>query len=117
MGAAPAAGAYQAPYSGGYQPYTTPAGFPEPPVPPPVPPVPPVFWRRREPIGAIILIGFGLLLLLNQLGYMAERLTHYLWPLILIAIGVWLIMRRVGDIPPHGQGPAQGDPGRKGGAQ
>ena len=39
----------------------------------PVPPVPPVFWRRKEPIGALILIGFGLLLLLNQMGFLAEH--------------------------------------------
>ena len=118
VGTGPVPGAYQAPFSGAYQaPYPPPAaGFTDPAVPP-VPPVPPVSWRRKEPIGAVILIGFGLLLLLNQLGYMAERITHYLWPLILIALGVWLIMRRVGDIPHHGQGPVQGDPGRKGGAQ
>jgi hypothetical protein len=96
VGSGTAPGAYQAPYSGAYQASYPSAGFIDPAVPP-VPPVPPVSWRRKEPIGAVILIGFGLLLLLNQLGYMAERITHFLWPLILIALGVWLIMRRVGD--------------------
>ena len=48
---------------------------------PPVPPVPPVSWRRKEPIGALILIGFGLLLLLNQMGFLAEHVLKFLWPL------------------------------------
>ena len=110
---------------GGYQqvPYTQyqaaytpppPLGFVDPAVPPP-PPVPPVFWKRKEPIGALILIGFGLLLLMNQLGFLAERVIHILWPLIFIAIGVWLVVRRIGDtpqIPPQGPGS-----GTTGGAQ
>jgi hypothetical protein len=92
---------------GGYQqaPYTQyQASYPPPsasgyvdPALPPVPPVPPVFWRRKEPIGALILIGFGLLLLLNQLGFLAEHLFKFLWPLIFIALGVWLIVRRMED--------------------
>ena len=118
---------YQAPYAGqGYTPvagftdpgnpgYVTP-GYPEPGVPP-VPPVPPVHWRRREPIGAVILVGIGLILLLNEMGYVAERFLHFLWPLLFIALGVWLIIRRMGDSRPPGQGPIQGDPASKGGAQ
>ena len=96
---------------GGYQqvPYTQ----YQPPYAPPPPPVPPVFWKRKEPIGALILIGFGLLLLMNQLGFLAERVIHILWPLIFIAIGVWLVIRRIGDTP---QVPPQG-PGTQGGAQ
>jgi hypothetical protein len=105
----PATGAYQTP------PYTPVSGFPNPgftepgdtpfaPPIPPVPPVPPLGWRRKEPIGAVVLIGFGLLLLLHQMGYLAERVVHYLWPLIFIALGAWLIVRRIGD------------PGSKGGA-
>ena len=93
----PAAGGYQQVYTGQYQaPYTPASGFPEPAVPP-VPPVPPLFWKRKEPIGALILIGFGLILLLNQMGVLAERVFHLLWPTVLIALGVWLIIRRIGD--------------------
>jgi TM2 domain-containing membrane protein YozV len=100
----PYTGPYQSPAAGGYQPppyapvseFTDPGVAPVPPIPP-VPPVPPLSWRRKEPIGALILIGFGILLLLNQMGYMAERVVHYLWPLIFIALGAWLIVRRVGD--------------------
>jgi TM2 domain-containing membrane protein YozV len=112
--AAPGAGpaAYQAPYTGPYSstaagayqppPYAPVSGYTDPGIPPmppvpPVPPMPPLGWRRKEPIGALILIGFGIILLLNQMGYMAERFVHYLWPLIFIALGAWLIIRRVGD--------------------
>jgi hypothetical protein len=91
-----AAGYQQTPYTQyqAYPPGT--AGYVDP-VVPPDPPVPPVFWRRKEPIGAVILIGFGLILLLNQLGFLAENLFKYLWPLIFIALGVWLIFRRLED--------------------
>ncbi|MGB6191681.1 MAG: DUF5668 domain-containing protein [Terracidiphilus sp.] len=96
-------GAYQAPpFSSGYQqapyqaPFTPAAGFTDPAVPP-IPPVPPLGWKRKEPIGAIILIGFGLILLLNQMGYLAEHFVHFLWPLIFIALGLWMILRRFGD--------------------
>ncbi len=130
-----AAGAYQPPpYTGGYQQgYTPVAGFtsaaPGAPgygnpgygnpayVDPGAPPVPPVHWRRREPIGAVILVGIGLILLLNELGFVAERFLHFLWPLLFIALGAWLIIRRIGDTPPSGQGPVQGGPSTKGGAQ
>ena len=103
-GAGPAApnpgvsGYQQVPYSQYQAPYGQPPapGFVDPAVPP-VPPVPPVFWRRKEPIGALILIGFGLLLLLNQLGFLAEHILKFLWPLVFIAIGVWLIIRRFED--------------------
>ncbi|HTB98347.1 MAG TPA: DUF5668 domain-containing protein [Terracidiphilus sp.] len=108
----PSQAGYQAPYGSPYQappanpyqapPYTPVSGFTDPgapPIPPvpPVPPVPPLSWRRKEPIGAVILVGFGLILLLNQMGYFAERFVHYLWPLIFIGLGAWLIVRRLGD--------------------
>ena len=111
---APGAGGYQAPYVGGqYQPgagqyqtpyqqapyqtaYTPPApGFD--PEMPPVPPVPPLYWKRKEPIGAVVLIALGLLFLLGQLDVFHGRLMEFTWPLILIALGVWLFVRRLGD--------------------
>ena len=110
----PMRGPYQAPYtpvagftdpgytnpgytSPGYtNPGYTQPGFNDPAVPP-VPPVPPMHWRRKEPIGAMILVGIGLILLLNEMGYVAERFLHFLWPLLFIALGVWLIIRRMND--------------------
>ncbi len=106
-GQGPAAGGYQPPYQqaqylAAYQgPYTAPgAGFPDPGVPPvpPMPPVPPVGWRRKEPIGAIVLIGLGLLFLLGQMDIFSGRLLEFTWPALLIGLGVWLIVRRLGDM-------------------
>ena len=87
------------PYAAGFTPvagYGDPAIPPMPPIPP-LPPEPPVYWRRKEPIGAIILIGLGVILLLNQMGFVTEMLWGYMWPLLFIALGAWLIYRRVSD--------------------
>jgi hypothetical protein len=87
------AAGYQAPYQ--QAPYTPPYQPPAPPDVPPIPPVPPPSWRRKEPIGAIVLIGFGVLLLLGQLNLLSGRLMEYTWPLLLIGLGVWLVVRRL----------------------
>jgi len=97
------AGAWQAPYTGTYQapyqqaPYAAPTGSYVDPEIPPVPPVPPVYWKRKEPIGAIVLIGLGVLFLLGQLDWFSTRVFEYIWPLGLIALGAWMIVRRLGD--------------------
>ena len=95
----PYTGTYQPPYGQApYQaPYPPPAGFTDPGIPPVPPPVPPLYWRRKEPIGAVVLIGLGLLFLLGQLDVFSGRLMEYAWPLLLIGLGVWLIVRRLGD--------------------
>jgi TM2 domain-containing membrane protein YozV len=110
-GTSPASSGWQQTYSGPYQspfgaPNMPPAsgfvdpGAPIPPIPPipPVPPVPPVpppmYWRRREPIGAIVLIGLGLLFLLGQLDLLHGRLFEFTWPVLLIGLGVWLMIIR-----------------------
>jgi len=100
-------GANQTPYSGpvpgAYQaPFTPPAtGYVDPAAPPIPPPYPeywrPLFWRRKEPIGAIVLISLGILFLLAQLDVFHGRLLEFTWPLFLIALGVWLIVRRLGE--------------------
>ena len=80
---------YQTPYQGPFVPpaYTGPG----------VPPVPPVFWRRREPIGAVILIAVGLLILLHQFDWFSGRIFEFSWPILLIGLGVWLIVRRLSE--------------------
>ena len=92
---------YQAPYQSTYQgPYTPPPpNYAEPCAPPipPVPPVPPAYWRRREPIGAVILIALGVLFLLGQFDWFSWHMFQYLWPLLLIGLGVWLFVRRLQD--------------------
>ncbi len=57
-------------------------------------------WRRREPIGAIILIGLGVLFLLNSLDVFNFDWFGRLWPLLIIAFGVALFLRRAHEVPP-----------------
>lgn len=76
----------------------TPPGVPPPfPPMPPMPPMPPHFWARKEPIGAIVLIALGVLLLLGQLNLLSGHIFEYGWPLLLIALGAFLIVRRMQD--------------------
>ncbi len=105
-GAGQAPGVYPPPYAGQPQPpYQEPyqqAPFQNPAPPPaagftgPAAP-PPACWGRREPIGAIVLIALGLLFLLGQLDIFHGRFMEFAWPLLLIALGVWLIVRRLGE--------------------
>jgi len=98
-------GPYQTPYQAPYQtPYAPPAAGPiDPNAPPqPIPPDPsaywhPGFWRRGAPVGAIVLIALGVLFLLGQLDIFNGRLLEFTWPLALIGLGVWLVVRRLGE--------------------
>ncbi len=52
--------------------------------------------RSHIPIGAFILIGLGVLFLLNEMDVLNfDRLWRF-WPLVLIAIGIRVLMRRRG---------------------
>jgi TM2 domain-containing membrane protein YozV len=63
---------------------------------PPMPPMPPDgLWRRKEPVGAIILIALGLMFLLGQLNLFSGRVFEFAWPLFLIGLGVWMVVRHV----------------------
>ena len=44
-----------------------------------------------------MLIALGILFLLAQLDIFHGRLLEFAWPLLLIALGVWLIVRRIDD--------------------
>jgi hypothetical protein len=48
-------------------------------------------------MGAIVLIALGTLFLLGQLDIFQGRLLEYSWPIMLIALGVWLIVRNLED--------------------
>ena len=102
---------YQAPYE---QPYAPPPpgpvgpGFPPIPPIPPVPPVPPGHWRRREPVGAVILIALGVLFLLGRFDWFSWHVAEYFWPLLLIGLGAWLIVRRLHDTKGDVGGNSQG---------
>jgi TM2 domain-containing membrane protein YozV len=52
------------------------------------PPPPP---RDNAPIGAIVLIGLGVMFLLGNMGLFR---MHHLWPLFLIGIGIWIAYKR-----------------------
>lgn len=77
-----------APPYGAYPPYVPvdAAGNPLPP--------PDLRRARREPIGAIVLIGLGMLFLFSSLGIFRFDWVGRGWPLILIGIGVWLVVQR-----------------------
>jgi hypothetical protein len=56
----------------------------------------------KVPVGALILIGLGVIFLLHTLDVWNFS-AHRIWPLVLIAIGGWLLVRRlglVGEVPP-----------------
>jgi hypothetical protein len=109
----PTSGAAPPPASAGFVP---PAGAPYPPPPPPyaqqpgypppyipVPPVDPyaanLAARRDVPTGAIVLIGLGILFLFSSLGLMRAVWIGHLWPLLIIALGIWIIVRRARSVP------------------
>jgi hypothetical protein len=92
-GAVPPAPGYGAGYgAGGVPPVDAPPFAPV--TPSDVDPYAPV--RRKEPIGAIVLIGLGLLFLFNTLNIFRFDWIGHLWPLIIIGIGAWLLIRRTG---------------------
>jgi LiaI-LiaF-like transmembrane region/B-box zinc finger len=61
-------------------------------------PVPEEPYRvsARAPVGALVLIGLGVLFLLNQFDWFRFDWMGRLWPLVLIAIGVAVLMKRTG---------------------
>jgi hypothetical protein len=65
-------------------------------IPPPVEPVAPVAEKTcsRVPVGAFILIGLGVLFLLDEMGALHFDWIWRFWPLILIAIGIRILMQR-----------------------
>jgi len=74
-----------------------PPNYPAGAIPPDaIPPIPPYKWRRKEPVFAFVLIGLGIIFLLQSMGFVTNLLDH-IWPFALIGLGVWLIMRRVSD--------------------
>jgi len=50
------------------------------------------FEPSKVPIGAVVLIGLGVLFLLHTMGFMEYGFERY-WPLILIFLGAWMFYR------------------------
>lgn len=79
-----------------------------------MPPMPPDQYDMPEihpgiPTGAVILIGLGILFLLGNLGILSDHWLDHFWPLILIGLGAWILIRRK-HAPPLGgmTGPKSG---------
>jgi TM2 domain-containing membrane protein YozV len=100
-GAAPTQGsAAYTPVSGGYAPVVSPDAYYQ--------------KRRGEPIGAIILIALGVLFLLNTLDVLDFDWISRGWPVFLLVLGIWLLIRRAnrtgGWYGPQGPPPVSGYP-------
>ncbi len=67
-------------------------------------PVPPP--ARGEPVGALVLIALGLLFLMNTLGFFNGDWVGRFWPIALLLVGVWLLVRRAHS--PHPEPPTAG---------
>jgi hypothetical protein len=72
----------------GAQPYTGPVGMER--------------LGNRHPMGAIVLIVVGLVLLLHTLGIFEDEWIGRAWPIFIIAVGAWLLYRRTRDLPRGG---------------
>lgn len=127
MGVPPPAAGFVDPYASytGVPPMPPPGVAPYPPpfdpsMPPPgVGPYAPPFDPsmpppRRQPIGAYILIGLGVLFLLNTLNVFNFDWFGRLWPLLIIAFGALLFVRRTREVgppsPPPPPPPSTGGP-------
>jgi hypothetical protein len=64
---------------------------PPPYVEPPADVLPP---RHKSPVGAFVLIGLGVLFLLNTMDLFNFNWFEHLWPIMLIALGIWIFIRR-----------------------
>jgi hypothetical protein len=92
-------------------PYTSSYGVPPPP-PPPAPgayspgvygapgPVEPA--EHKHPVGAVVLIIIGLVLLLQTLGVFEGEWISRAWPVAIIGVGAWLLYRRTRETPRGG---------------
>jgi hypothetical protein len=54
---------------------------------------------ERFPMAAVLLIGLGILLLLNTLEVLSFRYVARYWPVLLIAAGAWLLYTRLAGEP------------------
>jgi hypothetical protein len=61
-----------------------------------VPPDPLESWSAGRPVGPIILIGLGVLLLLGNFGVLESLHFGRLWPIILIGAGLYMFRNKLG---------------------
>lgn len=60
-----------------------------------VPPADLVHGPGRKPIGAVVLIGIGVVLLAANFGLLREDWFSKTWPIALVALGAWLLKDRL----------------------
>jgi len=53
-------------------------------------------WSKNRPVGPLILIGLGVLFLLNNFNWFRFYWVTRLWPLVLIGVGVLMFRNRMG---------------------
>lgn len=109
MGVVSGQGPYQVPPVPPPPPYVSGDPYAAVPPVPPIPPMPPDMpGRRPEPIGAIVLIAVGMLFLFSTLGFLRFDWIGRGWPLLVIAVGIWLLVRRTREVPPPPAPPTGG---------
>jgi hypothetical protein len=53
-------------------------------------------WSARQPMGPMILIGVGVLILLRNFGFFERfRIGEFFWPLVLIGVGFLMLRKRM----------------------
>ena len=57
---------------------------------------------HKHPVGAVVLIVIGIVLLLQTLGVFEAEWISRAWPLAIIGVGAWLLYRRTRDTPRGG---------------
>jgi hypothetical protein len=91
-------------------PYVAPPSYSAPPIPPippsptdPLNPVGPEQWRGNHGIhaGAVVLILLGVAFLFGNLGILRGYWMERGWPILLIGLGVWMVIRH-SQKPPAG---------------
>jgi cell wall-active antibiotic response 4TMS protein YvqF/B-box zinc finger protein len=58
--------------------------------------------EHKHPVGAVVLIIIGIVLLLQTLGVFEEEWISRAWPVAIIGVGAWLLYRRTRDTPRGG---------------
>lgn len=59
--------------------------------------------QRRAALGPSIVVGVGVLLLLGELELLPRDVWRYVWPVLLILVGLALVFRRAGQALPAGR--------------
>jgi Domain of unknown function (DUF5668)/B-box zinc finger len=65
-------------------------------------PMVPVEPEHKHPVGAVVLIIIGIVLLLQTLGVFEEEWIGRAWPVVIIGVGAWLLYHRTRETPRGG---------------